>query len=149
MTTDLPTILCCEMRQKYYILFEKITCKRKQTQIYLSFRAFFSPHVRKSKTVLDFGFRAVDSGFKLLDSPSLLSGSWIPDSGFLQLYSRFQGPGFRISQAKISRISSHGEIFLYIFSESFTSAQTHPNLFPRGCDPAISNRDACFAGKEY
>ena len=101
------------------------------------FRAFFSPHVRKSKTVLDFGFRAVDSGFKLLDSPSLLSGSWIPDSGFLQLYSRFQGPGFQISQAKISRIPSHGEIFLYIFSKSFTSAQT-------GCYTLISFPEAAI-----
>ena len=28
----------------------------------------FLPHVRESKTVLDFGFQAVDSGFLVLDS---------------------------------------------------------------------------------
>ena len=33
----------------------------------------FSPHVRESRTVLDFGFHAVDSGFRI-------PGQWIPDS---------------------------------------------------------------------
>ena len=28
----------------------------------------FLPHVRESKTVLDFGFQSVDSGFLVLDS---------------------------------------------------------------------------------
>ena len=49
----------------------------------LSYR---SPLVRVSKRVLD--FRNMDSGF-------------------LELYSGFQSPGFRMPQAKISRISLH------------------------------------------
>ena len=52
---------------------------------------------------LDSGLQIMDSGFQIF-----LSGPWIPDSncywdsGFLQLFSGFQGPGFRILQAKIS-----------------------------------------------
>ena len=60
----------------------------------------------------------MESGFQVLDSrsfsdhgfriPDLFSGPWIPDSncywdsGFLQLFSGFQGPGFRILQAEFS-----------------------------------------------
>ena len=39
----------------------------------------YSPHVRKSKTVLDFGFYAMDSGFQAMVS-SLQLGLWIPIS---------------------------------------------------------------------
>ena len=39
----------------------------------------FSPHVRKSLTVLDSGFHAVDSGLQVLDSGFLFSGTGIPD----------------------------------------------------------------------
>ena len=59
-------------------------------------------------TVLDSGFHAVDSGFEVLDTSFIVNGSWISDSnrkwdcGFLELYSVFQSPGFRIPQAKIS-----------------------------------------------
>ena len=51
------------------------------------------------------GFRIPFTGFQIF-----LGGTWIPDSncywdsGFLHLYSGFQGPGFRIPQAKISKI---------------------------------------------
>ena len=48
-----------------------------------------SPHVRETKTVLDSGFHALDSGF--------------------------QGPGFRIPYAKISRILLYGAPQTYIF----------------------------------
>ena len=64
----------------------------------------------------------MDSGFQVLDSRSFSVdlGFRIPivsgTSGFLQLYSGFEGPGFWIPQTKISRIPSHREIFLYIFS---------------------------------
>ena len=50
---------------------------------------------RQSKTVLDSGFNAAGSGFSV-------SGNWILDSNlywnfrFLELYSGFQSPGFRI-----------------------------------------------------
>ena len=55
----------------------------------------------------------MDSGFKVLDSGFLnVSGTRIPDSnhqsGFLQLSSGFESPGFRIPQAKISRIPESG-----------------------------------------
>ena len=60
--------------------------------------------------LLDSGFQLLDSGFQLLDSKSFSVElgfripivSWIPR--FLQLHSGFQGPGFRIPQAKISKI---------------------------------------------
>ena len=51
------------------------------------------------------GFRIPITGFQIF-----FSGTWIPDSncqwysGFLLLYSGFQGPGFRIPQTKISKI---------------------------------------------
>ena len=86
------------------------------------FLAFFSSYVREFKTVLDSGLHAVDSGFQVLDSRSFSVdlGFRIPIvsgiSGFLQLYSGFEGPGFRIPQTKISRIPSHRKIFLYTFS---------------------------------
>ena len=48
-----------------------------------------SPHVRETKTVLDSGFHALDSGF--------------------------QGPGFRIPYAKISQILLYGAPQTYIF----------------------------------
>ena len=56
-----------------------------------------SLHVRESKTVLDSGFHAVDSGFQLLDSTSFSVelGFRIPN-----LYSGLEGPGFQIPQAK-------------------------------------------------
>ena len=63
-------------------------------------RKFFAPCKRKSKTVLDSGFQAVDSKPWIPDFRY-----WIPDfcqrkldSGFLELYSRFikqKLPGFR------------------------------------------------------
>ena len=58
---------------------------------------------RQSKTVLDSGFNAVGSGF-------FVSGNWILDSNlywnfrFLELYSGFQSPGFRIPQQKFAGI---------------------------------------------
>ena len=70
-----------------------------------------SPHVRESKTYsLGFwiprhGFRILTTGFEIF-----FSGPWIPDSncswdsGFIQLYSGFQGSGFLIPQTKFSKI---------------------------------------------
>ena len=46
--------------------------------------------------------------------PVFVSGTWILDSdlswdsGFFELYSRFQSPEFQIPQAKISRIAESG-----------------------------------------
>ena len=62
------------------------------------------PHVRNLKTVLDSEFHVVDSGFQApaLDSGFFDCGTWVPDSnpkwdsGFLELYSEFQSPGFSI-----------------------------------------------------
>ena len=65
---------------------------------------------RESKTALDSGFNAVDSEFPVLDSWFFVSESWILDfnlywsSGFLELYSGFQSPGFRIPQQKLAGI---------------------------------------------
>ena len=63
-------------------------------------RTQLSPKLRESKTVLDSGFHAVDYGFQVLDSVLFARRTWILDSGFLEMYSRFQSPGFRILQAK-------------------------------------------------
>ena len=51
--------------------------------------------VGESKTVLDSGFQAVNSGFQVQDSSV---SQWNLDSGFQSL------AGFRIPQANISRI---------------------------------------------
>ena len=72
-------------------------------------REFFAP-CKGIQDTLGFwiprrGFRIPFTGFQIF-----LGGTWIPDSncywdsGFLHLYSGFQGPGFRIPQAKISKI---------------------------------------------
>ena len=68
------------------------------------FRTLFTPLVRESKKLSDFGFNSVYSGFHVLDS-SLCQWKCMPqwDSVFLALYSRFQSPGFRIAQATIPR----------------------------------------------
>ena len=68
-----------------------------------------SPCVKEFKTVLDPGFHAVDSGGQVLDSSlcqwNLDSGfQSLVDSGFLELFSRFQSPEFRILRVKFSRI---------------------------------------------
>lgn len=51
----------------------------------LTFKAFRAEKAKilvlcKAKTVLDFGFHGVDSGFQVLDSIFRFSGTWIPDS---------------------------------------------------------------------
>ena len=51
-----------------------------------------SPHVRESKTVLDSGFHAVNSG----------SSDWIPE--LLELHSGFQSPAIQLPHSKLSRI---------------------------------------------
>ena len=69
--------------------------------------SFKSLQVRESKTVLDSRFHTLDAGFLVLAS-SLCQrnfGFWITrDSWFLKLHSRFQSPGFQISQAEFYRI---------------------------------------------
>ena len=66
-------------------------------------------YVRESRTVLDSGFHVVDFGFQVLDSSLCQRNldsefqSW-GDSGFLELYSGFQSPGFWIPQTKFQRI---------------------------------------------
>ena len=88
----------------------------------------FSPHVRESKTLLDSGFHAVDSGFQLLDSRSFSVKLWFPIrivSGISDSYtcipdSKTQDSGFHkqkfprfwIPNAKISQIPESG--FLYM-----------------------------------
>ena len=72
-----------------------------------------SPHIRESKTVLDFRFHALDSGFWIPDSGFRIPGTGFQapdsslcqwDSGFLELYFWLQKPRFPIPQAKFSRI---------------------------------------------
>ena len=68
-----------------------------------------SRHVRKSKTVLDYGFHAMDSGSRVMDSWFFVCGTCfgfqsLADSGFLELNSRLQSPVIWIQQATISRI---------------------------------------------
>ena len=101
----------------------------------------------------------MDSGFQVLNSRSfsvdlgfriaVVSGV----SGFLQLYFGFEGPGFH--KQKFPGFPHIGRFF-YIFLYIISSVKFHmcayrlllPDLVPQGCDPAISNSDACFAGKE-
>ena len=81
--------------------------------------------MRESKTVLDSGFHAIDSGFQVLKPVfvSLVSGTWILDSrfqslvaisAFCELYSELRIPnsGFRILRAKFSWIPDSTGKFL-------------------------------------
>ena len=65
--------------------------------------AKISPHIRESKAVLNSGFHAVDSGFRIrgTEFQIFFSGTWIP--GFW-----IPTALFRIPQAKISKISESG-----------------------------------------
>ena len=69
------------------------------------------PHVRESKTVSQSTSRIRDSSYWIA---VFVSRTFIPvsnrqwDSDFLELYSGFQSPGFRIPQAKISLITESG-----------------------------------------
>ena len=73
----------------------------------------FSPHVRESKTVLDSGFQG--TGFQIQwDLDTRFCRQW--DSGFPELFSGFQSPGFwyplaRISPIPGSRFSYMGRVF--------------------------------------
>ena len=60
----------------------------------------FSPHVGRTKTDLDSGFHAVDSGFQVLDSSSCKGNL---DSGFQSELVGFRNPGaaFRIPKPRI------------------------------------------------
>ena len=74
-----------------------------------------SPHVTRKSWILDSTpwNRILITGIQIF-----FSGTWILDincewdSGFLRLYSEFQGPGFRIPQAKISRIPKSGPPYM-------------------------------------
>ena len=108
----------------------------KQSRILSRYLKARSPHVRKSKAVLDSSFHAVNSGFQLLDS-----GFLVLDSIFLELYFRFQSPGnsgFR----KISQIPEFGFLYIvrliryYLLSlrqENSHSNPSHSNRFFQKC----------------
>ena len=78
------------------------------------FEITLSPDESESKSVLDSGFHAVDSGFQVLDF--FVSKIWILDSsrwwdsGFFELYSGLQRPGFQILRANY-RIAT--KLFLF------------------------------------
>ena len=67
--------------------FAEFSDRAPLTKLYPSLKNL-PPHVRESKTVLDSGFRAVDSGFQVLNS---ILFQWKLDSGFRWLV------GFRIA----------------------------------------------------
>ena len=66
----------------------------------------------------------------MCEKPVFVSGTWILDSnrswdsGFLEVYSRFQSPGFQISQAKISWIQES--------RFSFTGQKTQNHIQRKG-----------------
>ena len=74
---------------------------------------YFSPHVRESKTVLDYGFHAVDSVLQLLDSKSFSVelGFRIPRPRIPQA----KLPRFRIPHAKIFRILESGVPYIGLY----------------------------------
>ena len=84
------------------------------TSDYLN-RGLSSPHIMESKKVLDSGQHAVDSGFQALDfslsQQNLDSGfQSLVGSGFLEIYSGFQSPRFRIPHKKRSCIPYMGRL---------------------------------------
>ena len=113
-------LICIKQQKLRLYLFKGFArCKRSQDSpgFWIPFHGFRIPHEGQSKTVsLKWnGFQAVDSGFQVLDSGSFVSGTWILDfnrqwdSGFLELYSWFQSPGFQIPQQKF-RIQDHDSL---------------------------------------
>ena len=56
-------------------------------------------------------------GFRIVSGTWILDSDRYWDSGFLELYSGYQSPGFQIPQAKISRIPSHGATQIEYFPE--------------------------------
>ena len=79
-----------------------------------------SPHVRKTKRVLDSGFHSLDSGF-------FASGTWIQDSnrsrdsGFLELNSIFQSREFRITLQRDWYLTQIIITSFYFIDSSLTS----------------------------
>ena len=73
-------------------------------------RIFESPHARESKAVLDSGFYAMDFRIPVWIPHFFKIGTWISDSnrlwdsGFIELDSGFQSPGFGITQTNLFRI---------------------------------------------
>ena len=125
MTTDLPTILCGEMSQKYYILFEKITCKRKFTFCFVLFSrpckeiqdslGFWIPR-RRFRIQIILHLYSVDVGFRIPDFYSCIPDSKAQDSGFYK--QKF--PGF-----------PHMGRFFYIFLVKVLQVRKHtPISFP-------------------
>ena len=81
-----------------------------------------SPHIRESKTVLDSGFHAVDSG----------SSDWIPE--LLELHSGFQSPAIRIPHSKLSRIPKSrlphmGSVLSLLRSLRASLRQSNPKMY--------------------
>lgn len=92
-----------------------------------------SPHVRQSKSILDYEFHAVDSGFQVLDSG--FSGTWIPhsncsrDSGFLEMVSGFQSPEFQIPQEKFFQIAESGLTYIRRHVDFWNQSDEFDNKF--------------------
>ena len=94
-----------KIRGQTYVTASREPQRQAITSDYLS-RGLISPHIRESKTVLDSGFHAIDCGFQVLDfslcQQNLDSGfQSLVGSGFLEVYSGFQSPRFRIPQEKV------------------------------------------------
>ena len=82
--------------------------------------AKISPHIRESRAVLNSGFHAVDSGFRI---PGTLfhiffSGTWIPGFWIRTALFRIPRPRILDSQAKISRIPE--SVFPLTWRERYT-----------------------------
>ena len=91
-----------------------------------------SPHVRESKTVLDSGFHAVNSG----------SSDWIPE--LLELHSGFQSPAIRIPHSKLSRIPNSrlphmGSVLGLLRSLRASLRQSNPKMWTRSSGTQISH----------
>ena len=96
--------LLCETSERS-LSFAEFCDRAPLTKLYPSLKNL-PPHVRESKTVLDSGFCAVDSGFQVLRSGLF---QWNLDSGFRWLVGfRIVWAVFRIPWAKISRIPQSG-----------------------------------------
>ena len=114
--------------------------KKRRRSLY----GYKSPHLRESNTVLD-------SRFQVLDYSLCQRNFWVSllmGPGFLELYSGFQSPGFRILQAWISRISDStsknfrysGFPYIRRYKDRFSQPRSQGSLLPvpekiweRGC----------------
>ena len=108
-----------------------------------------SPHGKESKTVLDSGFHAVNSGFQVLHfslcqwNQETFMAWWNLDSGFLEVYSKFPCPGFAVPCSKFAR-GTNWPIVVSSRSRRALTSYTWSAFNTFYGDSTINKGDSCY-----